>query len=128
MVECPARRGDDDVHSAPERAQLLLDRLATINRQNRRVNCAAVTMDRLSHLHCQLAGGHENERTDQRLAALPLGVRRDALEKRKSERGRLAGARRRLTHQIAARDQQGNCLALNRGRLFVPKRRKRGNE
>ncbi len=64
-----------------------------------------VLVDRLGHLHRQLARRHEHERA--RRAATALRIAAQPMEQRQRERGRLAGAGRRLAEQVAAREQDG---------------------
>ena len=127
VVDGAARGRDDDVHAAPQAAQLLADRLAAVDRQDPGPERAAVAMDRLGDLHRELAGRHEDERPGP--AALPAGAcrhsgARDPLEERQRERGRLAGPGRRLGEDVPAGEQRRDRLALDRRRLLVAEGRR----
>ena len=114
-----ARPGVATTTSTPrsQRAQLPADRLAAVDRQHPGPEVAAVPVHRLGHLHGQLAGRHEHERA--RRAPSPPRVGRQPLQQRQRERGRLAGAGRRLAEQVAALEQRRDRLALDRRGLLV---------
>ena len=108
-------RGDDDVDAALELAQLAADRRAAVDRQHARAEPPAVPVQRLRHLHAQLAGRHQHQRDRQ-----PAPVAgRELVEDRQRERRGLAGAGRGLAEQVAAREQRRDRLALDRRRLLV---------
>ena len=111
VVDRPARRGDDDVHAAPQAAQLLTDRLAAVDRQDAGAQLPAVLEERLGDLHRQLAGRDQDERGRPALAGL---ADRDALEGGQGEGRRLAGPGRSLGQQVAAGEQRRDRLALDR--------------
>ena len=73
-------------------------------------------MNRLGHLHRQLARRHENQSRGLARVAFFLA---DALQHRQRECRSLAGSRGGLSEQVPARNQQGNRLALHWSRLFV---------
>ena len=114
VVECPAGRGDDDVHAAVERLQLSEDRLATVDRRDLDAELAAVLEDGFADLHRQLASRHQHQRDRHDLGG---GV--DHLQRRQRERRGLAGAGRCLAQQVLARQQVRDGLALDRCRFFV---------
>ena len=122
MVDRPARRGDDDVHAAPEAAQLLTDRLAAVDRQDAGAHLAAVLEERLGDLHRQLAGRDQDERGRAALAGL---ADRDALEGGQGEGRRLAGPGRSLCQQVPAGEQGRDRLALDGSGLLVAEGRDR---
>ena len=72
-----------------------------------------VLLERLGNLQGQFAGRRE----DQRLRRLLLQVQ--SAENRKCEGGRLAGTRLGQAHHIAARQQRGNGLGLDRGGTLI---------
>ena len=116
VVERPARRRDDDVDALLEGPQLAADRLAAVDRQHPRPEPAAVAVDRLGHLHRQLARGHQDQRARHRRARPSP---RDPLQQRQGERGGLAGAGRRLAEQVPALEERRDGLRLDRRRLLV---------
>ena len=143
VVQRPARRGDDDVRASIERAELLLHRGAAVERHRAEPGAAGVLVNRLAHLHRQLARGHEHEARGAsgrdgflpaRLPGRPFSLafhlrgHRQTLNHRQREGGCLAGAGFGLRQQVAAREDQGNRLALDRRRLFVAERRNHGDE
>ena len=120
VVDRPARRGDDDVDAVAQRAELAADRLAAVDRQHPGAELAAVAVHRLGHLHGELAGRHEHEgdRAGRRRSV-------DELQRRQGEGGRLAGAGGRLPEHVAAGEQLGDGVALDRRRLLVAERGQR---
>ena len=116
LVDGPARRGDDDVHPARQRPQLLPDGAAAVHRQHPGAQPAAVLVHRLRHLHRQLAGRHEHQRGRRAGALLQRG---QAVQQRQGERGGLAGARGGLPEDVRPASSGGIGLALDRGRLLV---------
>ena len=125
VVDRPTRRRDDDVHTAPQAAELLADRLAAVDRDHACAHLAAVLGQGLGDLHRELARRHEDER---RRAAVAGRADGDPLERRQRERGRLAGAGRRLGEEVAAGEQRRDRLALDRRRLLVAEGRDRAQE
>ena len=63
VIERAARRGDDDVGAALERADLLLHRRAAVERDDDEAGAARVLVDRLGDLHRQLARRDEHQTT-----------------------------------------------------------------
>ena len=98
MVQQPAGRADHHMHAAAERAQLALDRLAAVDRQHRDLVMFAVGVERLGHLHRQLAGRASSPAPAARAAS---GV--ELLDDRQREGGRLAGAGLGLGDHVGAR-------------------------
>jgi hypothetical protein len=83
-------------------------------------------VDGLGHLHRQLACRHEDQRAGAATRQRAHG--RQTVQQRQRERRRLARARTRLPHQIAAGQQDRNRLPLDGRRFFVAERRHRGNQ
>ncbi len=138
VIDRAPRRRDDDVHTAPKLTQLHADRLAAVDRQHAGADALAVSMDRLGHLHRELARGHEDEsrhlaigagrvKADIGRAACCAGERQ-AMQRRERERGGLAGAGRRFGEQVAAFHQRRDRLALDRRRFLVPEVGERGQQ
>ena len=130
VVEGAPRRRDDDVDAPLEPAQLLLDRLAAVDREHPGAELAPVLVQRLGDLHGELAGRHEDEPAHGTAAVLVggLGGRGDALEHREGEGGGLPGAGRRLAEQVAPPEELRDRLALDRRRLLVAERRERPHD
>ena len=118
MVERASGSRDDDVDAALEGAELLLHRLAAVDRQHARSHRSAIPVDRFGDLHRQLARGDEDQTTNR---ALVVCRRSDALHHREREGRRFAGACRGLPEHVAAREERRDGLALNIGRLLVAK-------
>ena len=126
VVERAARRRDDDVDAALERAQLLLHRLAAVDRQHADAELPSVAMHRFGDLHRELARRHEDQAAHDALFVIRGGA--DAMQQRQRERGGLARAGRGLAEHVAAGDQRRNGFALNVGRLLVAELSHRGDE
>src|SRR5690348_2990406 len=73
-------------------------------------------MECLGDLHRELARGDEDE---NRGSGRPGRGGEESLEERDREGGGLAGAGGRLTQEVAAGQEVGNRLALDRRRLLV---------
>jgi hypothetical protein len=116
VVERAPRRGDHDIDAASQCAELLLECLAAVDRKDSDFDCLAVAVHRFGHLHSQLPGRDEDQRTDIR------ALRRQALEQRQREGRCLPGAGRSLAEEVAARQQRRNCLPLNRSWFFIAER------
>ena len=116
VIERAARRGDDDGCAALERADLRMHRSAAVQRQHAEADAFRVFVDRLGHLHRQLARGHEDQPARMSRRGLAGG---DDLQHRQSECGRLARAGLRLPEQVAAAEQQRDRFTLHGRRLFV---------
>ena len=125
VIQGASRRGDDDAGAAFERADLLRDRRAAVDRQHGDAEAPGVLVDRFRHLHRQLTRRHEHEPAG---LLSPIGLAAEPLEHRQREGGGLAGAGGRLPEQILAGDQERDGLALDRRRLLVPERRDRGSQ
>ena len=61
VIQCAARRGDDDVRAAIEGADLLLHGRAAVERDDDDAGPVRVLVDRLADLHRQLARRDEDE-------------------------------------------------------------------
>ena len=125
VVDRAPGRGDDDVHAAPQAAELLTDGLAAIDGQDAGPELPAVLVERLGDLHRELARRDQDERRCPAFTGLPDG---DALERRQRERRRLAGAGRCLGEEVAPGQQRRDRLALDRRRLLVAERRDRAQQ
>ena len=113
---------DHDVHAPPERAQLLADRLAAVDREDVGVQAATVAVDGLGDLHRQLACRDEDEGQRPALAGSPQAARGgESLQDRERERGRLAGPGRRLGEHVATR--RGAAGSSRAGRASAPRSR-----
>ncbi len=119
VVDRPAGRGDDDVHAVAQGAELAADRLAAVDRQDPHAELAAVAVDRLGHLHGELARRDQHEGDGLR----PADGRIDQLQRRQGEGGGLAGARGRLAEHVVAGEDRRDGVALDRRRLLVAQRR-----
>jgi hypothetical protein len=119
VVEQPARRGDDDLDAAAQFGLLRADVDAAIDAHRAQRQVLAVGLDRLEHLHGQLARGREDQRA-RRVAGgrgATAGVARDAVQQRQREAGGLAGAGLGAAHDVLAGDDDRDGLALD-GRGF----------
>ena len=144
VVDRAPRRRDDDVHAAREAVELRRDRLAAVHRHDAHAELAPVPVDRLGHLHRELARGREDERrgtaapvpstrraaTLDRAAGLAVRVEalREALEDRQGEGGGLAGAGRRLGEQVPALEQGRDRGQLDGRGLLVAEGGERAQE
>ena len=126
VIERAARRRNDDVDAAAERAELLLNRLTAIHWKHGGAEALPVLVDRLRDLHGELARRHEHEPAHS--GTLAIATITDALQERQSKGGGLPGSSRRLTEDVAPREQRRNGLSLNGSRLLVPERGQRGDE
>ena len=125
VVDGSSRRGDDQVHAAPQAAQLLADRLPAVHRQHADARRPPVAMDRLGHLHRELARRHEDEPANPPVAAIVPG---DPVDRRKGEGRRLARAGRRFGEDVAALEERRDRLPLDRRRLLVTQLAERGDQ
>ena len=125
MVERPSRRGDNHFGAAPQGADLVIHRRATVERHHGEMRAFGVLMERFGHLHRELAGGDEHERARLPTAGLVAG---QAIEQRQREGGGLARAGAGLAEHVAAREQHRDGLALNRGGFLVAERSDRADE
>ena len=97
---------------------LVADRRAAEDGHDRDALALAVRAQRLRDLDAQLARRRQDERLDLRVARV------DVLEQRQPEGGGLARAGLRLADHVAALEQRGDRLLLDRGRLLVAEVRK----
>jgi hypothetical protein len=114
QVHHPADRGDYDLGAVAQPRLLLLDRGATEDGHHvDALQMLCVGAQRLRHLDAELPGrGH-----DDRLGLLVLRV--DVLEHRQTEGGGLPTAGLGLADYVAAVEQRGDRLGLDRRRLGV---------
>ena len=75
VIERASRRRDDDVGAAFEGADLLVHRRAAVERQDGQPDALGVLVDRLGHLHRQLAGRDEHEAAGLARAGWPSPIR-----------------------------------------------------
>ena len=115
VVDGPARRGDDDVDAVAEGAELAADRLAAVDRQRpgRRARGRSGTSPRTPARRAR-GSGRARGRSGRRGRAV------DELQRGQGERRRLAGAGGRLPEDVAAGEQLGDGVGLDRRRLLVP--------
>ena len=125
VVERPAGRRHHDVGPALERADLLVHRRAAVEGHDAQAEPPRVLVDRLGHLHRQLARGDEDEGVR---AAPGHALFRDPLQHRQRERRGLAGARRGLPEHVLPAEQDRNGLALDGRRLLVAEGGRGGHE
>ena len=125
VVDGSARRRDHEVDAAPQAAQLLADRLPAVHRQHADARRPPIAMDRLGHLHRELARRHEDEPANPPVPAIVPG---DPVDRRKGEGRRLARAGRCLGEDVATLQQGRDRLPLDRRRLLVAQLRERGDE
>ena len=125
VVDGPSWRRDDEVHAAPQAAQLLADRLPAVDRQHADARRPPVAMDRLGHLHRELARRHEDEPANPSVATIAPG---DPLDPGKREGRRLAGAGRRFGEDVATLQEWRDRLPLDRRRLLVAQLAERGDQ
>ena len=112
MVEQTARRGDDDVDAAGECIDLRLHADAAENGDHFQVEVAAIGLEAFSNLGCQFARRRQHEHAGA-LAHRGLRVGGEAMQNRKRERRRLAGAGLGDAEQVLARHDHGDALGLN---------------
>ena len=114
QVDQPSRRGNDDVHTATQPANLHLDTTATIHRNQRQIRQILREISHVaSDLQAQLACRRQNQRLRHNLRRI------NALNHRQSERRRFARARLSQGHQIPVALQQCRYnLRLHRHRLL----------
>ena len=117
VVEQPARRGHQDVDAALEAVDLRAHADAAEHHHARELEMLAVVAHALLDLGGEFAGGGEDQRADRpaALAVLDRMARGQAVQQRQREACRLAGAGLRAGEQIAAGENRGNRLLLDRG-------------
>ena len=120
MVQQAARRGDDDVDSAFQRRDLIVDRHAAEDDGDGRLLVLAVVAHALLDLCSELARRREDQRAHGVARLAGGGLRqREPMQDRQYEAGGLAGAGLRAGEQVAAGEHQRNRLLLDRGGLRV---------
>ena len=116
QIDQPARRGHDQVDAAAQRLDLRAFADAAEDRRVAQRQMPAVGADVLFDLRDQLA----RRRDHQHAHACAVGRRRgQPFEQRQHERRRLAGAGLRDADDVAAGEDHGNRLRLDRRRLDV---------
>ena len=114
VVHDPARRADDDVHAAAQRAELDAVALAAVDGQHVHAGqVAGVLLERLADLQRELAGRRQDERL--RLLLAQVEPRQD----RQRERRGLAGAGLGQADDVAAVEHGRDRRGLDRGRGLV---------
>ena len=114
VVEQAARRGDDDVDSALERRDLVVDRHAAEDDGDGGLLVLAVVAHALLDLRREFARRREDQRA-HRVARLARGGlrQREPMQDRQHEAGGLAGAGLRAGEQVATCEHQRNGLLLD---------------
>ncbi|GBD17754.1 hypothetical protein HRbin27_00240 [bacterium HR27] len=106
VIHDTSRCSDDDIHRVPQSAQLALDRLSTVERDDPCLEIATESVDSLRNLDRQLTCWGQ----DERLWPVPIGCQ--SLEDRQCEGCRLAGSGVCLHDRIAASQEYWDGLAL----------------
>ena len=125
MVDGPTRRRHHDVDASAEPSELLMDGLAAVHRHHAQPERPAIALERFGDLHREFPCRHDDQR-GWGPAGRPSGNERG--EDRERERGGLAGAGGSLGEDVAARQEEGDGLPLDRGRLFVAEVGERSEE
>ena len=125
VVEGAARRRDDHVDAAFERAQLLRDRLTAVDRHDAQTGAARIFVHGFRDLHREFARRHEDQAAG---VALGVVVLAEHVQERQREGGGFARTGRGLAEDVAAGQQRRDRFTLNRSRFFVTERRQRGNQ
>jgi hypothetical protein len=113
--------GDGDVERLSHLVELAPERHAADEARGEQPLAAAVAVDRLLHLHGELARGREDEHA--RALARERARRAQALQPRQHERGSLAAAGLRGDEEVRAGQDRGNRGALHRRGLAVAQAR-----
>ena len=113
MIEQPARRGDDDVHAAPQGSFLWFIRHAAKDRRHFDAGAACILSHTFFHLQRQFPRWRKHQ------CSGALGAVEQATHQRQRERRRLAGAGLRQADDVRSLQCQRNCFALDRRRVFV---------
>jgi hypothetical protein len=116
VIERAARRRDDDVSPALERADLQIHRRPAVEGDDTKPDALGVFVDRFGHLHGKLTRRYEDQALDVLVRFAGL---RDALQHRERERGCFPGAGRRLCENVAPAQEHGDGLALHGCRFLV---------
>ena len=119
VIERATRRRNDDVRASPQGANLLIHRRSAVTRDDGQLRFLAVLVDRLGDLHRKFARGNEDQRPRAERLALAHGARQPVQERKRERRG-LPRSRAGLRDDVAAGEEDGDRLALDRRRLFVP--------
>jgi hypothetical protein len=116
VIQRSSRRGDDDVGSTLQGANLQIHRRAAVDGHDAHARAFRILVDRLGDLHRELAGRNE----DETLGGVGVfAVFGDALEHRQRKCRRLAGARRCLSKHVSAAQENRDRFALDGRRLLV---------
>jgi len=113
-VEQPTRRGDHDLGTGIELAQLVGQARATVYRHRAQRHVDAIRRDALLDLDGQLAGRHQDEGADGPAVDLDGGGM-ESLQDGQHEGGGLAGAGLGAGHEVAAGEDERDRVALDRG-------------
>ena len=108
------RGGDEDVDSAAELLDLLVERGAADGGHDSQTLGIGIGSEGFDDLERELAGGDQHERT-RALGSRAVGVQRQALQDRQAEGKGLARAGLRTTEDVLTGDRVGKCLLLNGG-------------
>ncbi|MCW0435410.1 hypothetical protein NB723_000374 [Xanthomonas sacchari] len=120
VVEQAARAGDQQVHAAAQRVELVAHAHAAVDGGAGDAQVLAVAAQAVVDLGGQFAGRGQDQRARlARAGAHRLRRSAQVLQQRQAERGGLAGAGLRAGHQVMAFQGDGNGLRLDRGGGFV---------
>ena len=112
VVEQTSRCRHQDIHAAMQLFDLRIDVDAAEHHHGFERQIFAVFAHALFHLGSEFARGREHQRADVSLACDWLG--HETLQQRQCKTSGLAGAGLRTTHQVAALQNDGDSLRLNR--------------
>ena len=113
MIDQPPGRRHDHVHSAAQLLLLRLERNATVDGCNRHRSISRVLPEARFHLNTQFARRRENEHSR---SARTAGKSLDDWERKGSS---LSRSRLGQAHDVAAPQNERNCLQLNGRRLGI---------
>ncbi len=113
MVEQPARRGDHDLRTLAQPADLLVEADAAVDGGRHDRPLPTIGSDALLDLQRELTRRGEHEHTDRATAVAVAVALVEVLEDGQHECGRLAGARLGAREQVATGKDMGNGFALH---------------
>ena len=116
MIQQPARRRDHDVHALLQLRDLGVDADAAIDDRGTKRQVPPVAAHAVGDLRGQLTRGRQYEPADTPTIG---GTELEALQHRQRKARRLAGAGLGARQEIAAFENEGNRLLLDRGRRLV---------
>jgi len=119
MIKQAARRGDQDIHTLPQRLSLRGDVDPAEDHRGGQRQVSAVNAHALLDLGGQFARRRQNQGAHEPARRRRVCRRRQALQERQREGGRLAGARLRPRQHVAPLQDGWDGLGLNRRRRLV---------